>query len=130
MLAESVRTTSSLVSTQLVQIQATFDTRVTKLEASQLTQAGRSSVADPALSDALTRITASVASMKLDQEASMARVSAAVATMQTSESSSAGQRRGMTDTNARMLAVVMAISSIATPIVAVVAVLVATHMGH
>jgi hypothetical protein len=50
--------------------------------------------------------------------------------MQTSESSSAGQRRGMTDTNARMLAVVMAISSIATPIVAVVAVLVATHMGH
>src|ERR1700736_2218216 len=45
MLAESVRTTSTLVSTQLVQIQATFDTRVSKLEAQAFTAAGRSSVA-------------------------------------------------------------------------------------
>ena len=57
MLAESVRTTSSLVSTQLVQIQATFDTRVTKLEAGAFTQAGKQSVADPAISDAITRMT-------------------------------------------------------------------------
>lgn len=41
MLAEPVRTTSTLVSTQLVQIQATFDTRVSKLEAAAFTQAGK-----------------------------------------------------------------------------------------
>jgi hypothetical protein len=60
MLAESVRTTSTLVSTQLVQIQATFDTRVSKLEAFQFTQAGRTSVSDPATADALTRMAAAV----------------------------------------------------------------------
>lgn len=60
MLAESVRTTSTLVSTQLVQIQATFDTRVSKLEAFQWQSAGRSSVADPALASALAEMAASI----------------------------------------------------------------------
>ena len=69
MLAESVRTTSTLVSTQLVQIQATFDTRVSKLEAFQFTQAGRSSVADPALSSALETLAAGqkIARSNLDE---------------------------------------------------------------
>lgn len=61
MLAESVRTTSTLVSTQLVQIQATFDTRVSKLEAGAFTQAGKSSVADPQIADAMARIPQSIA---------------------------------------------------------------------
>src|ERR1035437_3565621 len=60
MLAESVRTTSTLVSTQLVQIQATFDTRVSKLEAFQWQSAGRSSVADPALASALAEMATSI----------------------------------------------------------------------
>lgn len=60
MLAESVRTTSTLVSTQLVQIQATFDTRVSKLEAGAFTQAGKSSVSDPATADALTTMARAV----------------------------------------------------------------------
>jgi hypothetical protein len=60
MLAKSVETTSTLVSTQLVQIQATFDKRVSQLEAFQFTQAGRSSVADPALSKALAEMAASI----------------------------------------------------------------------
>src|SRR6202035_4061339 len=63
MLAESVRTTSNLVSTQLVQIQATFDTRVTKLEAGAFTQAGKQSVADPALVDGMTRMSASIVAL-------------------------------------------------------------------
>lgn len=63
MLAESVRTTSTLVSTQLVQIQATFDTRVSKLEAGAFTQAGKSSVSDPATADALTKMAAAVGSL-------------------------------------------------------------------
>jgi hypothetical protein len=60
MLAKSVETTSTLVSTQLVQIQATFDKRVSQLEAYQFTQAGRSSVADPALADALSKMSAAI----------------------------------------------------------------------
>jgi DNA anti-recombination protein RmuC len=68
MLAESVRTTSTLVSTQLVQIQATFDTRVSKLEAGAFTQAGKSSVADPALSEALARMTATMAALQSSGE--------------------------------------------------------------
>lgn len=63
MLAESVRTTSTLVSTQLVQIQATFDTRVSKLEAGAFTQAGKSSVSDPATADALSRMAQAVQSL-------------------------------------------------------------------
>ena len=60
MLAKSVETTSTLVSNQLLQIQATFDKRVSTLEAFQFTQAGRSSVADPALSAALAEMATSI----------------------------------------------------------------------
>jgi hypothetical protein len=60
MLAKSVETTSMLVSNQLLQIQATFNERVSKLEAFQFTQAGRSSVADPALSAALAEMATSI----------------------------------------------------------------------
>jgi hypothetical protein len=101
MLAESVRTTSTLVSSQLVQIQATFDSRVTKLEAAQLTQAGRSSVADPAISDALIRI------------------NSALAAIQASESRVSGAGMGQRDTSARLLAVVMAVAAVASPVIAI-----------
>src|ERR1700686_24724 len=60
MLAESVRTTSTLVSTQLVQIQATFETRVSKLEAGAFTAAGRGSAQDPQTADALSRMGAGI----------------------------------------------------------------------
>lgn len=63
MLAESVRTTSTLVSTQLVQIQATFDTRVSKLEAGAFTQAGKSSVADPAMAESMARLAGTMNTM-------------------------------------------------------------------
>lgn len=64
MLAESVRTTSTLVSTQLVQIQATFDTRVSKLEAAAFTQAGRSSVADPQIASSLSALGDGITAMQ------------------------------------------------------------------
>jgi hypothetical protein len=70
MLAESVRTTSTLVSTQLVQIQATFDTRVSKLEAGAFTQAGKSSVSDPATADALTKMAMAVQSLTMTKDKS------------------------------------------------------------
>jgi DNA anti-recombination protein RmuC len=79
MLAESVRTTSNLVSTQLVQIQATFDTRVTKLEAGAFTQAGKSSVQDPQTADALSRMAAGIASLSTTTTDAMNKTSAMTA---------------------------------------------------
>ena len=101
MLAESVRTTSTLVSTQLVQIQATFDTRVSKLEAYQFTQAGRSSVADPALSEAMTRLTNSITSI------------------QSRDDNAGGEAKGKSDSAAWLFAIVMAVAAIASPIITV-----------
>jgi hypothetical protein len=103
MLAESVRTTSTLVSTQLVQIQATFDTRVSKLEAGAFTQAGKQSVADPALSDAL------------------ARMAATLAALQASGSRMGGHEEGKQDTTARLWAVILGLAAIASPVIAVLA---------
>lgn len=64
MLSESVKSTSGLVSTQLVQIQNTFDLRVSKLEEFRLLSTGRSSVADPALAMTLETIGRNISSMQ------------------------------------------------------------------
>lgn len=85
MLAKSVETTSTLVSTQLVQIQATFDKRVSQLEAYQFTQAGKSSVADPALN------------------AAMATMAASIHTLSQSDSIGSGRREGMSTVAAAVL---------------------------
>ena len=55
-LSAGVKDKSDLVSSQLVQIQNTFDTRVAKLEEFRLTTLARSSVADPALAQALVNL--------------------------------------------------------------------------
>lgn len=129
MLAESVRTTSNLVSTQLVQIQATFDTRVTKLEAGAFTQAGKSSVADPQMSESLTRVTRDLAELRNSQELTAGRMANAIAAVQTSETSGSGRRMGITDTNARMLAIVMALAAVASPVVSIL-VTIMVMRGH
>jgi cobalamin biosynthesis Mg chelatase CobN len=106
MLAESVRTTSTLVSTQLVQIQATFDTRVSKLEAQAFTAAGRSSVADPAIESAMTRMSKGISDLSvmsaeaMNKQAAanseaMAKLTATMATMQTSAAAATGERGGV-----------------------------------
>lgn len=105
MLAESVRTTSTLVSTQLVQIQATFDTRVSKLEAQAFTAAGRSSVADPAIEGAMSRMSQGIASLSTQTAESMnkmasinaealAKLSATMASMQSIAAANAGEQLG------------------------------------
>lgn len=119
MLAESVRTTSTLVSTQLVQIQATFDTRVSKLEAFQFTQAGRSSVADPALADALGRINSGLSQARSTQDVALEKMTATLGAIQASESRTGGQQTGKSDVNARYLAVIMAVAAVASPIIAI-----------
>ena len=129
MLAESVRTTSTLVSTQLVQIQATFDTRVSKLEAGAFTAAGRSSVQDPQTADALARMASGISSLSSTTTDAMTRLTQAIANMQSAESGTGGQRKGMQDTNARLLAVVMAVAAVASPVIAVLVVIMAMK-GH
>jgi hypothetical protein len=119
MLAESVRTTSTLVSTQLVQIQATFDTRVSKLEAGAFTQAGKSSVADPAFADALMRMEQRASNQATKQDEALSRMTLELAAIRTTESRVGGRDMGKMDTNARLLAVVMAVAAVASPVIAI-----------
>lgn len=129
MLAESVRTTSNLVSTQLVQIQATFDTRVTKLEAGAFTQAGKSSVADPQISDAMARVTRDIMELRNSQDLFASKIGNTLGIIQSNESTLGGRAKGMTDTNARMLAIVMALAAVASPIVSIL-VTIMVMRGH
>jgi hypothetical protein len=73
MLSESVRSTSALVSTQLLQIQSTFDARVSKLEEFRLLSTGRSSVADPALAEAMHQMVTSITALKESGKATEGR---------------------------------------------------------
>lgn len=73
-LAESVRSTSGLVSTQLLQIQSTFDARVSKLEEFRLLSTGRSSVADPQLAGTLNSITSSVSQVQASFEEAIDKI--------------------------------------------------------
>lgn len=131
MLAESVRTTSTLVSTQLVQIQATFDTRVSKLEAFQFTLLGRSSVADPATEAAMTRMAAAIASLTQTTTEAMnkssnataeaiAKLTIALSTMQVSEGRTGGNVMGREQSNARLLAIIGTVGGVVGVIAAVV----------
>jgi hypothetical protein len=140
MLAESVRTTSNLVSTQLVQIQATFDTRVTKLEAGAFTQAGKSSVQDPATADALTRMGNSISSFatmtaemmnksRLETAEAISKLNTTIVSMQTSEGRSGGNIMGRDQSNTRMWAVIMAVAAVASPVISILVAVLVTR-GH
>lgn len=131
MLAESVRTTSTLVSTQLVQIQATFDTRVSKLEAGAFTQAGKSSVADPQLADFMRMMAQSIQSlgtassematkMTAQQAESTAKLTLAIAALGAKESTGEGRRMGQGQVIAWIVAGFMLLAAVAGPIVAIV----------
>jgi hypothetical protein len=127
MLAESVRTTSNLVSTQLVQIQATFDTRVTKLEAGAFTQAGKSSVQDPQTADALSKMANSIASTSNATSDAIARLTVTLASMKESESGLGGQRKGSSDANAHLMAWIIAIAGVASAVVAIIGAVMFRH---
>jgi hypothetical protein len=102
MLAKSVETTSTLVSTQLVQIQATFDKRVSQLEAYQFTQAGRSSVADPALSDALMSLANGQKLARDRSDETMTKMATALEALRTTQSVSGGSDSGKADSKAEL----------------------------
>jgi hypothetical protein len=74
MLAVSVKSTSDLVSTQLVQIQATFNDRVSKLEQFRWESGGKSSVSDPQISDALSRLASGLSTQSVAVAEAIARM--------------------------------------------------------
>lgn len=132
MLAESVRTTSTLVSTQLVQIQATFDTRVSKLEAGAFTQAGKQSVADPQLADFMRAMSSNISSlsnsttelvakMSAENTKAMASLTATVSSMGSTEKQGEGRRMGQGQVIAWIVAGIMMLSAIAGPLLTIMA---------
>ena len=132
MLAESVRTTSTLVSTQLVQIQATFDTRVSKLEAGAFTQAGKSSVADPQLADFMrqqaintsnlsTSMGDMVAKMNSSQADALAKMTLKIAEIGAMESGGSSRRMGQGQVVQWLVMASMLMAAIAGPVVTYIA---------
>lgn len=73
MLSQSVERTSGLISTQLVQIQQTISDRVAKLEQFRWETGGKTSVSDPAISDALDKMARHVNALTISGGRSDAR---------------------------------------------------------
>jgi FtsZ-binding cell division protein ZapB len=121
MLAESVRTTSTLVSTQLVQIQATFDTRVSKLEAGAFTQAGKEQRPDPALAEAMQKVALSIGSVQAVNETAMAKVLASISALKTTEEKTESRGMGQGQVIGWIVGAAMLIAAIVSPIIAFIA---------
>jgi hypothetical protein len=126
MLAESVRSTSTLVSNQLLQIQATFNERVSKLEAFQWQSAGRSSVSDPQITETLAILTRSLAQVKATQDEALAKTNSSLSMLQVAESGVRGTAMGRTAASAANVALWAVIAAVATPVITLI-VLLATH---
>lgn len=121
MLAESVRTTSNLVSTQLVQIQATFDTRVTKLEAGAFTQAGKEQRPDPAMAEALQRMVTSFSAVQAGNEIAMAKMLASISSLKTTEEKTESRGMGQGQVIGWIVGAAMLVAAIVSPIIAFLA---------
>ena len=97
MLRTSVESTSNLVSTQLVQIQQTFNDRVAKLEQFRWESGGKTSVSDPALALALEKMAATVVSNKASEIETLAKMAASISTLQTTGFRQEGRVKMLSD---------------------------------
>jgi hypothetical protein len=136
-LSAGVKDKSDLVSSQLVQIQNTFDTRVAKLEEFRLTTLARSSVTDPALASALADLaTAQKDGQKhfattLDAFASRTAIaletmSSAIAGLKVSVGQNVGERTGKRE----LIAYMVAGAGILIPAIVYVVVTILSHVPH
>ena len=127
-LAESVKDKSNLVSTQLVQIQSTFDARVSKLEEFRLVSQGRSSVADPALAATLESLGRNITNMQNSfaktmgefsdkYSTAMDKMAANIISLQETHSEGSGKRAGRGEVIAWIAAGLMFIAAFASPII-------------
>lgn len=97
MLRTSVESTSSLVSTQLVQIQSTFNERVAKLEQFRWESGGKTSVSDPAIADAMSRLAATIVALKEAEAVSQRKMTANIEALQKSEVRADSRGAGRSD---------------------------------
>lgn len=97
MLRTSVESTSSLVSTQLVQIQNTFNDRVSQLERFRYETGGKTSITDPAIAESLLRHSTETARLKIEISESMTKMATMITDMRTSGVSQASRSMGHTD---------------------------------
>lgn len=121
MLAESVRTTSTLVSNQLLQIQATFDTRVSKLEAGAFTQAGKEQRPDPALADAMAKVASSLSGVQASNDATMAKMLSSINALQTTDEKTSSRGMGQGQVIGWIVGAAMLLAAIISPIIAFLA---------
>lgn len=158
-LTVQVKTTSELISTQLDKVttslsnqimaaatqqsglMSTLSDRIGRLEQSQSTLAGKSSVSDPATADALSRMAAGIASLSVTTTEAMNKTATATAdaiakltitltSLQSSESRVGGAAMGIKDTNARLLAIVMACAAVASPVVSILVTIMVMRGGR
>ena len=127
-LAEGVKDKSNLVSTQLVQIQSIFDLRVSKLEEFRLLSTGRSSVADPALAATLEALGRNITGMQTSfsktmndfaekNSVIMEKMSASIISLQEAHREGSGKSAGRGEVIAWIVAGIMLVATIATPII-------------
>jgi hypothetical protein len=125
MLAESVKSTSSLVSTQLLQIQGTFGERLNKLEEFRLTSQGRASVADPQLASSLANLSSGIGDMQTafaktvaeltrTNAAAMDTMASSITKLNTAKTGAESQNIGRREVVAWIFAAVTAAGVIAT----------------
>jgi hypothetical protein len=132
MLSKSVDSTQALVANQLVQIQNTFNERVSKLEEFRWSMTGKTSVADPAIADAIRAMSVGLTSLKTNTDENMAKLaatqieqiaklSAAISSIGTKETKAESNRMGQGQVIAWIIGAAMLMAAIATPLVAFLA---------
>ena len=99
--------------------------RLADLERFRWESGGKTSVSDPAMADALTKMNRATA----ETNESIARLTMTLANMQSNEGRAGGVVMGRDAGNARLLAVVMAVAAIASPVIAILVTLFAVRGG-
>lgn len=128
MLSESVKSTSGLVATQLLQIQSTFGERVSKLEEFRLLSTGRSSVADPYLATTLEKIGQNIEGMQSSftrtmtdfaekTALAMGNMAKSITALQDSGRTGTGKEMGRHEVIGWIVAGVMFVAAWATPLI-------------
>jgi hypothetical protein len=107
-LAAQIITVSSSLAAQITSVNTAMDARLTPIERFRYETGGRTSVSDPAIAETLARLSAGLAALNGN-----------LGIMQTAQGMIGGERRGMTDSNARLLSVVMAVAAVAAPVVSI-----------
>lgn len=131
MLSKSVESTQSLVATQLLQIQNTFNERVARLEQWRYERTGSASVSDPALAASLSGLASNLSAMQTTfadaitksgktQADTMAVMAASIAALQTTGVKTEGRTTGQGQIVGWIVAGILLIAAVASPIITII----------